>query len=312
MEDIVKRKLKRRNRWADAVAAIILMGALILGIFALRDYVRGKSLNYDNVEAGTITITLPAQFLVLRHESIINAPAAGSFISEVAEGARVKEGSLIGYCKDVPVYAHKGGAISYLLDGWENKLAINSLHELDWLEMFNLIKEDQVNKPTEHDDDEALPAGRPIARVVDNLLDYSAILLLKDPQGLLAEENRITVKLPEGQMITSLYQERWETVAGDLYYIFNKIPSTEFILFKLRYSEVEIVIKDVSGIIIPSSAITMDDKGKTGVFIRKKRMIVFTEIEELAQKNDFSVVNGLSETDVIVSNPSRAKDRMRI
>jgi hypothetical protein len=313
MEDTGRRKLRRRNRWADVLAAIILCCALVLSVIALRDYMRSKLLNYTTVEDGSITLTLPAELMVLRHEYVLAAPVAGPFLAHVEEGARVREGSLIGYCGSEPVYAQKGGAVSYILDGWEGKLQINSLHQLNWLQVFAQLKE-ELSKPAKPVDEEE-PALRPVARVVDNLLDYTALLMLEDPREILAEESRITFKLPEGHTISADYQERWqdETVAGKTcYYIFNKISSREDILFSLRYSEVEIIAREVSGVIVPSTAITMDEDGRAGVFIRKKRKLVFTEIEELAVKDDISVVSGLDGTAVVVTNPSRARDGQRI
>jgi hypothetical protein len=163
-------------------------------------------------------------------------------------------------------------------------------------------------------EEEMTSAQRPIARVVDNLLDYTVLLKLQDPRKLLAEESRITFKLPEGQVISSAYQESWQTVTGEIYcyYIFNKISFQENILFNLRYSEAEIIVREVSGIMVPSSAITIDKDGQTGIFIRKKRKLVFAEIEELANKDSVSIVNGLDETAVVVTNPARAKDGQRI
>jgi putative membrane fusion protein len=295
------------------LAIIILAGLLLLGFTALRDYLRGRMLSYANVEQGFITLTLPAELLVLRNEYVLTAPAAGLFEPQVEEGARVKEGSLLGYCGGKPVLALKGGAVSYQVDGWEEKLRLATLHDLDWQQVFGQLREEQApGAATAAGDEEAQAARRPLARVVDNLLDYAALLMLQDPRGLLAEESSITFKLPDGYTISAAHQERWQTVTGDVFYIFNKISSKEDILFNLRYSEVEIIAREVGGLTIPSSAITLDNEGKVGVFIRKKRKLVFTEIEELASKDDISVVNGLDETAVVVTNPSRATDGQRI
>lgn len=320
MEDTVRRKLKHKNRWADILAAIILCGALLLGLSSLRDYMRGKMLNYAEVEEGSITMTLPAELLVLRHEYVLTTTAAEPFTAQVEEGARVKEGAIVGYCGDEPLYAPKGGAVSYILDGWENKLQIATLHELDWLHIFSQLREEQEQTAIEEAgktessaaDDMPQAVARPVARVVDNLLDYTALLLLEDPRGLLAEESRLTIKLPEDHIISAAYQERWQTVAGEVYYIFNKISSQESILFSLRYSEAEIIAREVRGTIVPSSAITIDSEGRVGVFVRKKRKLVFTEIEELAVKDNVSVVSGLDTTAVVVVNPNRARDGQRI
>ena len=314
MEETVKRKLKRRNRWADVLAAIILGGALILGIVALSGYMRGKLLNYADAQTGSITLTLPAEFLVLRHEYVLTAPSNEPFLAQVEEGARVKEGSLIGYYGGKPLYAPKGGAVSYILDGWESTLQIEALHDLDWLQVFTQLKEEQDDNSAEEvgREEEIPPIQAPVARVVDNLLDYTLLLKLQDPRQLLAEESRLTFRLPDDHIIAADYQERWQTVTGDVYYVFDNISFKEEILFNLRYSETEIIAREVSGVIIPSSAITLDKMGQTGVFIRKKRKLVFTVIEELATKDDISVVSGLDETAVVVTNPQRAKDGQRI
>jgi len=319
MEEQRRRKLKHKNRWADVLAAIILCGALILGIVALRDFFRAKMLNFANVEEGSVVLTLSAELLVLRHEYVVTAPSAGHFNPQIEEGARVKEGTLLGYCGNNPVYAPKGGEISYELDGWEEKLQIAAFHELDWLKVFTQLKEEQnqakadevAEEPTRQEEEAEL-LGRPLARVVDNLLDYTVLLKLQDEHQLLAEESHITFHLTKEQIISAAYQERWQTPEGDIYYIFNKISSKEDTLFKLRYCATEIIAREVSGIILPSSAIILDEEGDTGVFIRKKRKLVFTKIDELAVKDDICVVKGLDNMAVVVVNPNRAKDGQRI
>ncbi|MCL2495851.1 MAG: hypothetical protein FWF04_00355 [Clostridiales bacterium] len=295
------------------LAALILLGALALSALTLRDYVRSRMLNFSYAHEGSISITLPGEVLVLRNEYILEAPASGEFIPVAEEGERVKEGGLIGYCGDVALTARKGGAVSYELDGWEQKLQIAAIYDLDWRQIFQSLREEAVQAAQAPAKAEEMhtSAGRPVTRLVDNLLEYKVVLLLQDPRELLAEEKKITFSLPEGKLFTNAYSERWQTVNGDIYYIFT-FSSREDVFFSLRYSKAEIIVREVYGIIIPSAAVIVDEEGRTGVFIQKKRKLAFTEITELSSKDGFSVVDGLGSTAVVVSNPAKATDGQRI
>lgn len=310
-----RRKFQRKNRWADVLAAIILLAVLVISIFTVRDYVKSRMLNFYSAHEGSIAVTLPGEILALRHEYLLTAPASGDFVPVAKEGERVKEGAVIGYCGGMDVTALKGGAVSYLLDGWEQKLTINSINDMDWPQAFSLLKEEYNAVAAAMSADE-LPelnsaANRPVARLVDNLLDYKVILKLSDPRELLAEAKTITFSLPEGKTFANAFSERWQTPEGDIYYIFN-ISSKEDVFFSLRYSEAEVIAKELHGIIIPSSAVTLDVEGRVGVFIQKKRKLVFVEITELTSKEGFSVVSGLERTAVVVTNPAKATDGQKI
>lgn len=315
------RKLRRKNRWADVLAAIILLGVLALSGFTLRDYMHSKILDFANAQEGSIAVTLPGELLVFRHEYVLTAPVAGEFKPAATEGERVKEGGIVGYCGNVAVAATKGGAVSYELDGWEEKLLIDSIHDLDWPQIFQLNQEEYAAAALADNDAGAvaadnlaglnLSANRPVARLVDNLLDYQVMLQLRDPRDLLAEAETIHFSLPEGKRFSCAVKERWQIQDGRIYYIFN-IPSKEDILFNLRYSEIEVIAKDVQGIIIPSSAVFLGEEGRVGVYMQRKRKLVFTEIVELTSKDGFSVVSGLDRMAVVVTNPAKATEGQRI
>ena len=310
MTNTKTRKLHRRNRWADVLAALILLGALALSAIALRDYVRGKMLNFSYAHEGSIAITLPGEILVLRNEYILEAPVSGKFTPVAEEGERIKEGGLIGYCGGVMLTALKGGAVSYELDGWEQKLHIAAIYDMDWRQIFLSLREEAAQSEAEAEENNMF-AGRPVARVVDNLLDYKVVLLLRDPRELLAEAKKITFSLPEGKTFNNAYNECWQTVNGDIYYIFT-FSSREDVFFSLRYSMAEVIAKEVQGIIIPSAAVTVDETGRSGVFLQKKRKLAFTEVTELSSKDGYSVVDGLDRTAVVVTNPAKATDGQRI
>lgn len=299
------------------LAALILLGVLVLSGFTLRDYMRSKALHFHNAHEGSIAVTLPGEMLVLRHEYVLMSPAAGEFKPLATEGERIKEGSIVGYCGNMAVTASKGGAVSYQLDGWEEKLRIENLHELDWQQIFQLLQEESAVEAGADADklDELaalnLAANRPVARLVDNLLDYRVILQLRDSRDLLAEAKNINFTLPEGKQFSSAVGERWQTPDGLIYYIFD-ISSKEDALFSLRYSQVEIIAKAVQGVIIPSSAVYVDEQGRVGVYIQKKRKLVFAEVTELTSKDGFSVVSGLDRTAVVVTNPAKATNGQRI
>lgn len=310
----LRKRLNRRNRGADLVAALLLCGFLVLGAFWLHSYIRSRMVQFEVVESGSIAITLPGELFVVRQEVIIAAPTAGDFVPLAAEGERVRSGSVIGYLGLTPVHAPRGGVVSYILDGWEDALSRDVLDELNLDLIFQILAEQSALQTTPQASQPPLDnvaSGRPLARIVDNLIDYTVLLKVRDEEDMLAELTRLQFNLPDGSSHRPVIRDQGETAAGFSYFVFNISSSVDEFLY-LRYSTLEVVADDLRGILIPSSAIFTNEYQQTGVLILRRRQLVFQEVVELASLDGWSVVEGLNDLAHVVTNPASAYAGQRI
>ena len=62
-------------------------------------------------------------------------------------------------------------------------------------------------------------------------------------------------------------------------YIIVRIGVEEPLLNELRYGQVEVIGQTVSGVEIPKSAVTTNEEGQTGVYVKDKKKLAFCEVE---------------------------------
>ena len=302
---------KKRNRLIDIIAAIILIALIVVIFFSFKDYFQYKLLRFATATQENVDADFDAEMVVMRKEYIIEAPATGNFIVEAEEGERIKEGSSIGYIekqsedsltpKRIAVNAQIGGIVSYDLDGWEQILNPEQAENIDWETALSQLR-DGVDK--EAAEDTNLAAGRNIAKIIDNLVNYLVLLKTDGKETAFAIDEYITFTLPDGYSLQGcviIFDSRQD---GNYYYL--SVSSAESSMLDVRYNEVTVLADRVSGIGIPSSAVVTDDSGAKGVFCIQKRQLAFKEVTVIADNGDTAIVDGLSETEVVVTNPKRA------
>ncbi len=328
-----KRQLNKPNYMLDIVLVLIIGFVLIMITLWVQDYIKSRMIDFDTIEQGSIGITLQGELLVMRHETLLNAPSAGAFVSAINEGERVNQGTVIGQSGDINLIADRGGIISFALDGWEQILQPDLLDQINLDQAFNQLAasytppipaEAEPDSETAADDANAIdnaanqanddsianlnapdPAliygdnmppnqaeGRPVARLIDNLMGYTLILKLNDPHNLLDEESRLDFTLDNGQHFYLSFDERRENDLGDSYFIFS-ISNQEDMLLNLRYAQAEIIARDIEGFIVPSEAVTINEQGIIGIYLRQKNRIEFWPVDELAAQDGYSVIKGI-------------------
>ncbi len=303
-------KRKKRNKVVDIIAAVILIALIIVIFVSLIHHIQYKLLDFATASQETIDTDFTAEIVVMRSEYIVEAPATGKFVAEAEEGERIKEGSSIGYIekssdslspKKIAVNVPISGIVFYDLDGWEQILTPDQAENIDWQSALEQLREG-VDKNVDEEINQA--KGRNIAKIIDNLLYYLVLLKTDGKETVFAVDDYITFTLPDGYSLEGCVTIADSRKDGNYYYL--SVSSAESNLLDLRYDEVTVLTDRVSGIGIPSSAIFEDDSGEKGVYCIQKRQLIFKEVTMIAENDKTVIVDGLSATDVVVSNPKRA------
>lgn len=303
-------KRKKRNKTVDIIAALILIAVIVMICASLKGYIQYKLLDFAAVSQETLDNDFTAEIVVMRSEYVVTAPATGSFVDEAEEGERIKEGSSIGYIekssdsltpKKVAVTAPISGIVSYELDGWEQIITPEQAENVDWQSALEQLRDGVAKKEDEETNNSK---GRNIAKIIDNLVNYLVLLKTDGKEEKFAVGDYVTITLPNSTTLAGSVTIADSRKDGNYYYL--SVSSAESSLLNLRYAEVTVLTDRVSGNSIPSSAIYESDSGKKGVYCIQKRQLAFKEVTVKADNGDIAIVEGLSATDVVVTNPRRA------
>jgi len=317
-----KYRKKRKKKTGDIIALLLIIVVLFFAGIAIKDYILAKIISFETARVDVINEYTPAKAYVFRHEYQVLAPAAGEFVASLSEGERVKVDTIIGYIKGTgtsksAVYASEAGIVSYFMDGMEEAMSADNLSRTDLNIIAGLFplsnEDDKDNFPDQS-------KGRPVARIVDNLLDYN-VLLVVDSKTLTDKK----VELPQNGKIkfilnnvTASFKDKTFSAgieqtgaisAGT--YLLADISSEESYFLNNRYFDVSLITKSYSGIVVPSSAI-IEKEGKQGVYIRSKNILKFQEVEVTGIIGKEAVVKGVDAGTDVVKNASVAKEGRRV
>lgn len=312
---------KRHWHKGHLLIAAIILGVVIFLLVTLISFINYLRLDMVRAELGTIDTFFKCPVVIVRSESVIYAPDYGQFIPTVESGQKVRAGSTIGYMTtdtdqnidtgSTAVTTDIGGLVFYDLDGWEELLTPDNILSVDWQQVFaQMSTENSDSTDTEVDSAPAnLGTGRKVARVVDNLADIYVCLFVEEDITPYLNDGRISLRfegLPEGYTLTGYVNEA-ENITSEDRYIIASINVEDDFLNELRYGEADVVGETTSGIEIPKSAVTTNDEGQTGVYIKDINKLAFCEVEVLGESEETVIVEGISATDMVASNPSSAK-----
>jgi len=320
-----KYRKKRKKKTADIIALLLIIVVLFFAGIALKDYILAKIISFEVARVDVINEYTPAKAYVFRHEYQVLAPVAGEFAPSLAEGERVKDNTIIGYIKGTgtsktAVYATEAGIVSYSLDGMEKQMSADNLEKTDLdkiTRLFPISKEnDEENFPNQS-------KGRPVARIVDNLLDYNVLLVADEStndQGekvTLPEDGRVkfviiddTASSDAGIQTFSASIEQNGTISAGSY-LLTDVSSEESYFLNNRYFAVSLITESYSGIVVPASAIIEKD-GKQGVYIRSKNVLAFQEVKVDGIIGKEAVIEGVDAGTDVVENAKIAKEGRRI
>ena len=316
------RKRVRRFRGVDLFAVLILAVVFFVLLATGVRFVKYLVLDFAQAESNSLETLLPAEMIVIRSEYPIVAGVSGQFSVTRQEYDRVHSGDEIGYISwsqegyvtenQTALTAPHTGLIAYHSDGWEEVLQPETLENTDWQVVLHAMAQEESAVAAATDSE--LQSGRVVAKVIDNLADEYLFLTATHLPADLESGDSVSLRCrvaEETLTVTARVRERSYLNNGDEYLLAVVSEEPER-LYSLRHQAVEIIGGSTSGIMIPSSAVTYDKEDNTGVFCRSGRVLVFTPVEVLAVYGDITLVDGLDDLALVVTNPERAHQGQRI
>ena len=310
----------RPIRVGDLLAILVLGAiALSLAVVGIR-YIHFLFLDIRQVDYTTTVVEQDCQMILIRSEYPIYAEHDGEFVPTLEEGQRVKEGDLVGYIQwdeetRYSVQAEHTGLISYQIDGWETALTVDKMDQVDWLHAFSTI---DVNKEMNKNSVESLDlsSGRVIAKVVDNLIAPVLVIrgidLTLDPETETSFQFFLSEDVKKKMPLEATTLECGSLADGSQY-IFAQPDQIDDRYYTIRYDEISLVNKIITGMTIPATAILWDEESKVPfVYCCKRGKLVRSEVTIVYKSDEIAVVEGVTVGDEVIANPERAKEGQRI
>jgi putative membrane fusion protein len=202
------------------------------------------------------------------------------------------------------------GLVCFHIDGNEGLLTRENWEQLD-LAKLSITDEVSVVQSGNW-----VEMGRPLARIVDNLSNTSLGLEVSNQQlttipGLesLVVGQSLWIQLPDGEpelaKVLSLQKdsERLRMILG--------LSGFKENLIHFRKLKVNLIIQRWSGMVLPHDALVFREE-VPGVYILYKGWTRWKSIEILGETDAEIVVKGLEEGAIVVTNPRRINDGIRL
>ena len=296
------KRVKKKFRPIDFLALIALVGLLILLFFTVRDYVRYLRLDFVTPEAGTWDATLPAEAVVVRQEYLLLAPIDGMLEKVAEESQRVTEGATVAYIDNglsrQAITASKAGIVSYQIDGAESILSQENLEGADFEQLFALYPYDNfASNPGA-----AYGKGKVVAKIIDNLVDYTVVMRLEGSAQIDAEAT--SFDFYAGESTAAINGSVQDVVEGrGVNYLLLRVSSKEDLLSHLRAFDAELITGRATGQKIPATCLVQAEDGDYGVYYRSGNRVAFTNVEVLSLNDTDAVVEGIQNYNEVIANP---------
>lgn len=319
-----KHNSSRRLRPADIAAALILLALAGAAIQAGVSYLQFLRLDLLTLETSSYQETIPAELLVIRQESVVTAPAAGYFEPSVASGSRVSAGGQIGEMVAepsgvaqhlrLPVVTGQGGLVFFELDGWETALSVAAISQLDLSQLLLAWEGASVTAVAEP---ASLAAGRPLARVVDNLVEPHFLIYCQQPPQGLIEDGRLTLgyatavtDAPPNELRVTVYEQG--LLADGRSFLLASSNASGDILLTERQLEVELLGEISSGLYLPAAALCRSADGTDAVLVASRRRLELVPVTLCERQGQLVRVEGLTLGQRVVLNPESAQEGQRV
>lgn len=202
--------------------------------------------------------------------------------------------------------ASMSGLVSYATDGLEGALSLHGRREDLGRALESVFVQDPEGKAelTRARDAAIVPAGAPVARVIDNFsLCIATLLSARVAEGL--RGCRVTVRfdsLPTQSFVGTYYQALPAASEEEAIVLFSLDDyAPEFT--NLRTDGVEVINDQCEGVIIPRSAVVAMGEGVKGVFMARASYPVFQRVEVRGESGKQCVISGVPEGTSVVKNP---------
>ena len=288
---------KDKNKSRLIVGVVVFLAACV-GLYAFIYVIPGISgalAKTAIVSYGNLRVTDETEAYLVRDELVLTAGQTGNVSYYVDEGVKTRKGT-----KVLDIYPSNGsvtgyhcgytGVISYYVDGYEGYFSPERVSELEpaELEVLSIVPENTRR--------EQVIAGEPLYKIVLDDVWYAAIPVSEDRLFKYTTGAAVTLEFGEtsvSAVTTDLVrkQEGWLAVIRTDKY-FEPFAS-------IRKTPLTVVTEDYQGLIIPNTAIAVEE-GKEGVYVRDLTgEFHFTRIKVLTTDGKDSLVyaGSFQETD---------------
>ena len=177
---------------------------------------------------------------------------------------------------------NKSGIISYKFDGNESKYNIDNISELtiDDIEYTENEYIDILNEGV-------IKHGQPIARIINNIKQYLAIVVEENEIMNFKENNSVIIRDKNNQInakVHNIYTKNDKNV------VVFEISEQNIEINDTRVAEFDIIYKSIEGIKIPKSSIVKKDNVEGVYIVSETGSAKFTEIKGTSYENEEFIV----------------------
>ncbi len=194
-----------------------------------------------------------------------------------------EEAALLAQIKDwvIEIYAPQTGIISFVTDGLENVLGIDSLDKLT-LHDFRSI----INKGTENYQQGVAKAEHPLFRIIDQHSGWYAVFEKPKNECYYSTGEQVGIKFSESSIVNA---DVYKIIDDQDRSLVILEASTGFELISSKRTTSLKITRSVEGLTVPDKALAARN-GETGVYLIKDDKAVFVRVRVLAVTNGYAVI----------------------
>lgn len=308
----IKVRVRRNPRKALRNLSLIIITVYVLFMTYgfIRDIVVTRLAGAEQVQPGVIQIKAPAKGILVRDETVINAPRNGILRVIAHEGERVRVGAVLAQVVVASldsktgetvfnIVAPKAGVVSYNVDGLENVYTPKNLMELD-LNKIDTLKSVLRNFAPGSQVEE----GKPVCKLVNNLAPLNVLAVtnevLKFPENPPRSKIEVFLTNNDKQVYQALILEK--AFRGKENQILFSLDNYDDHLIIARQQDFTLITARYEGYIVPASAIVRQD-GKDGIFTIYKERVKWKSVKIEGAYQEKVVISGITPDVKVISKP---------
>lgn len=318
----VNRKSKQNLFYRRVLLLLFLVILAFISWRAIQSLVCRFCVDVIPVQHKIVEDVLNAEFLVLRDESLISAPASGRLELNYSEGERVGKNAIVGYIikttgtslqkeEKIPIRAQQTGILSFHIDGFENLCRPETWAQVDTKLFADLEKKLTEKAAINGENNSIVNKGDNLFKITDNL---SPCYLYWKAAGIYPDEWKKDVLLS-----IKLHEFNSDKIAGRITE-FTKDDEAANILIKIsgrkgmeKYRRIrgEIVVEKNRGTVVAKSVLVLR-QGVPGVYLVKKGRAAWQKVKIIEYLEDSILIEGLRLGQQLITTPRLVEEGQRI
>ncbi len=301
-------KPKKKKKFPKGWLYLAFIFGVIL-LFASFWQISTKGIKTQELKWQVIKTNLSADWIFLRDEKIVAAPAKGYVtFNELSEGERVRVGQHIatinadgmdGRVHSWDMVTEWAGVFSYRIDGFEETFSNKELKDFNLLEIKRLKFDNHNNKK------DYVEQGEPVFRIINPFSDVNFIVMfpLKDILELGIDPSDLKSISPMLVDNEQNYKIAITEVnlAGESVFCFGNILGDGRNFYNVRKGNYELLLDSSQGYLVPNSAVVYSDE-EPGVYIHDGNSFEWVPIDIINTYSDEYLIDmELSEGHVVIN-----------